>query len=101
MTSALGKIHKEVRPSFQQQSMDLVNLALQVSQAVVDREQHKTMLFQTVPAGPTRQPLQRGPSSSTPTPGSSASTKCLLTYADGKAMNCTDLNLSGLLPLLA
>ena len=44
MTSPLGKIHEEVWPSFQQRSMDLVNLALRESKAVTDRDQHKTSL---------------------------------------------------------
>ena len=44
MTSTLGKIQEEVWPSFQQQSMDLINLALRKSKAVADREQHKTSL---------------------------------------------------------
>ena len=44
MTSALGKIHEEVLPSFQQRSMDFVNLALHESKAVADREWHKTSL---------------------------------------------------------
>ena len=34
------------------------------------------------------------PSSSTPTPGSSASIKYLLTYADGKTIKFTELNLN-------
>ena len=144
MTSALGKIHEEVWPSFQQQSMDLVN-PLRESKALADREQHKaslqlyerprqldqrqhglelkqrqmelmqqqrmqevavqqptqlsgqqTLLFQTVAADNTQQPLHQGPSSSTPTPGSSASTKYVLTYRAGKTINFTDLNLSDL-----
>ena len=44
MTRALGKIHEEVWPSFQQRSMDLVNLVLHESTDVADREQHKASL---------------------------------------------------------
>ena len=138
MTSGLGKIPEQLWPSFQQRSMDLVNLALCESKAVVDREQQKaslqlderqrqldqrqhdlelkqrqmelmqqqrmqevavqqptqpsgqhTLLFQTVAADPTQQPLHQEPSSSTPTSGSSASTKYVLiiTYGDGKIIN--------------
>ena len=130
MTSTLGKIHEEVWPSFQQRSMDLVNLALCESKAVADREQHKvslqldqrqrqldqrdlelkqrqmelmqqqrmqevvtvqqptqpsgqqTLLFQTVPANPNQQPLQRGFSSSTPS-------ICLLTQMERPSISQT------------
>ena len=44
MTSALGKIHKEVWPRFQQRSMGIINLALSESKDVADREQHKASL---------------------------------------------------------
>ena len=44
MTSALGKLHEEVLPSFQQQGMDLVNLVLREFKAVADRDQHKTSI---------------------------------------------------------
>ena len=44
MTSPLGKILKEMWPSFHQQSMDLVNLAIHKSKAVADREHQKVSL---------------------------------------------------------